>query len=118
VKFQYNVADVQWNDPAKRIAFMRGLNNEIKDALALSDNVPQQFQEFIAFLQWLDNQIKAREGEKKGKLAPRNTNNILQAPPTTHTPSTTAGRYLGPMDLSANQRTLILEECQKRILEG
>jgi hypothetical protein len=33
---------------------MRGLNNEIKDTLALSDKVHQQFQEFVAFLQWLD----------------------------------------------------------------
>jgi hypothetical protein len=29
---------------------MRGLNNKIKDALALSDNVLQQFQEFVTFL--------------------------------------------------------------------
>jgi hypothetical protein len=29
---------------------MRGLNNDIKDVLTLSDNVPQQFQEFVAFL--------------------------------------------------------------------
>jgi hypothetical protein len=29
---------------------MRGLNNEMIDALALSDNVPQRFQEFVAFL--------------------------------------------------------------------
>jgi archaellum component FlaC len=34
---------------------MRGLDNEIKDIIALFDNVSQQFQEFIAFLQWLDN---------------------------------------------------------------
>jgi hypothetical protein len=49
---------------------MRGLNNEIKNALALHDNVPQQFQEFIAFLQGLDNQISAQEAAKKGKPAP------------------------------------------------
>jgi hypothetical protein len=29
---------------------MKCLNNKIKDALALSDNIPQQFQEFVAFL--------------------------------------------------------------------
>jgi hypothetical protein len=34
---------------------MVGLNNEIKDAFTLSHKVPQQFQEFVAFLQWLDN---------------------------------------------------------------
>jgi hypothetical protein len=53
--FQGYGADVQWNDPAKCTALMRILNNEIKDALALSDNVLQQFWEFIAFLQRLDN---------------------------------------------------------------
>jgi hypothetical protein len=89
---------------------MRGLNNEIKDALALSDNVPQQFQEFVAFLQWLDNRIRAREVEKKGKPIPRTTNTTLRAPPTTHTPSTATGIHPGPMDLSANRRTLTLEE--------
>jgi hypothetical protein len=30
---------------------MWGLNIEIKDAQVLSDNVRQQFQEFVAFLQ-------------------------------------------------------------------
>jgi hypothetical protein len=49
---------------------MRGLNNEIRDDLALSDNVPQQFQEFVAFLQWLDKQIRAWEAEKKGQPVP------------------------------------------------
>jgi hypothetical protein len=40
-EFQYYAADVQWNHPAKLASLMSGLNNEIKDALALSDNVPQ-----------------------------------------------------------------------------
>jgi hypothetical protein len=56
---------------------MRGLNNEIKDALALFDMVAQQFQEFVAFLQWLDNRIRAQGVEKKVKLAPQNTNTTL-----------------------------------------
>jgi hypothetical protein len=46
------------------------LNNEIKDVLILSDNVSQQFQKFVAFLQWLDNQIRAQEAEKKGIPVP------------------------------------------------
>jgi hypothetical protein len=49
-KFQYYAAVIQRNDPAKYTALIRGLNNEIKDALTLSDNVPQQFWEFVAFL--------------------------------------------------------------------
>jgi hypothetical protein len=68
-EFQCYAADVKWNDPATCIALMRGLNNESKDALTLSDDVPQQFQEFVAFLQQLDNQIRAWEAEKKGKPA-------------------------------------------------
>jgi hypothetical protein len=81
---------------------MRSLNNEIKDALTLFDNVPQQFQEFAAFLRWLDNQIRAQEVEKTGKPAPQNTNTTLQAPPTTQTPSTATSTHPCPMDLSAN----------------
>jgi hypothetical protein len=52
---------------------MQGLNNEIKDVLALSDNVLQQFQEFVAFLPWLNNRIRTLEAEKKGKPVPQNT---------------------------------------------
>jgi hypothetical protein len=40
-EFKGFAAGIQWNDPAKCTAFMRGLNNEIKDTLALFDNVPQ-----------------------------------------------------------------------------
>jgi hypothetical protein len=54
-EFQPYAANVQWNNPAKCKALMTCLNNEIKDALTLSDNVPQQFQEFVAFLQRLNN---------------------------------------------------------------
>jgi phosphomannomutase len=54
-EFLYYTVNVQWNNPAKPTVLMRGLNNEIKDALALSDNVPQQFHEFVAFLQRLNN---------------------------------------------------------------
>jgi hypothetical protein len=53
VEFQCYATNIQWIDPAKRTASMQGLNNEIQDTLALYDNVLQQFQEFVAFLQWL-----------------------------------------------------------------
>jgi hypothetical protein len=81
---------------------LRYLNYEIKDALALSNNVPQWFQEFVAFLQGLDNQIKAQEKEKKGKPAPRTTNTAPLAPPTTLTSCTATGTHPGLMDYSAN----------------
>jgi type II secretory pathway component PulM len=97
---------------------MTGLNNEMKHALVLSDNVPQQFQEFVAFLQWLDNWFKDQEVEKKDKSVPQTTNNTLQALPTTHASSTTTGIQPVPMDLSANWRTLTPVEYQKMILKG
>jgi hypothetical protein len=50
VELQRHAVNIQWNDPAKRCALKRGLDNEIEDTLVLSDNVLQQFQEFIAFL--------------------------------------------------------------------
>jgi hypothetical protein len=49
---------------------MRRLNNEIKDVLALSDNVPQLFQEFLVFLHWWDNRIRGWEAKKMGKPIP------------------------------------------------
>jgi hypothetical protein len=55
VKLQCYATNVQCNDPAKCTALMWRLNNEIKDALTLSDNVPQQFLEFVAFLPQLNN---------------------------------------------------------------
>jgi chaperonin cofactor prefoldin len=55
---------------------MRDLNNEINDVLAWSENVPQQFQEFVTFFQQLDNQMRAQETEKKEKAATTNTNTI------------------------------------------
>jgi predicted butyrate kinase (DUF1464 family) len=54
-EFQHYTADVQGNNTAKCTTLMRCLNTEIKDALTLSDKVPQLFQEFVAFLQRLDN---------------------------------------------------------------
>jgi uncharacterized SAM-dependent methyltransferase len=40
-EFQYYTTYIQWNDVAKHTAPMRSLNNEIKDAITLCDNVPQ-----------------------------------------------------------------------------
>jgi hypothetical protein len=97
---------------------MWDLNNEIKDVLILSNNLPQQFQEFVAFLQRLDNQIRTQEAEKKEKQIPWNTNTTPWAPPITNTPSTTTATHPGLMDLRANRRMWTPEEYQKRILGG
>jgi hypothetical protein len=49
-QFHDYAINIQWNDPAQCTVLMRGLNNEINDALTLSDNVALQFQKFVAFL--------------------------------------------------------------------
>jgi hypothetical protein len=54
-EFQDYATAVQCNDATECTALMRGLNNEIQDALTLSDHIPQQLQEFVASLQRLDN---------------------------------------------------------------
>jgi hypothetical protein len=60
-EFQHYTTNIQCNDHAKHTALMRGMNNEIKDAFALSDDVSQQFEGFVTFLQALDNRIRVRE---------------------------------------------------------
>ena len=58
-EFSPHVANTQWNDAAKKTALSRGLSNEIKDALALADQVPEAYGEFASYLQLLDNRIHA-----------------------------------------------------------
>jgi hypothetical protein len=94
---------------------MRGLNNKIKDTLTLSDSVTLQFQAFVPLLQWLDNGIRGREAEHKGKPVPQTINPTPRAPSITHTPSTGTGTHQEYMDLSTNQRSLTPEQCQKMI---
>jgi hypothetical protein len=114
-EFQRYAADVDWNEAAKRSALLRGLNNEIKDALMLIDNIPTGFNDFVTSVQRLDNRIRARAAEKQGRTAPRVTN---PAPRPAPTPSTSSGTHPGPMDLSSYRRTLPIEERRKRIAEG
>jgi hypothetical protein len=54
-ELQCSATNGQWNNPANCTALMMGLSNKIKNAVALSENICQQLQEFVAFLQWLDN---------------------------------------------------------------
>jgi len=116
-EFQRYASDVEWNESAKKSALFRGLSNEIKDALMLVDAAPATFDEFVPYVQRLDNRIRAREAEKKGRPTPRPANPTPRpAPPPT--PSTGSGTHPGPMDLSSFRRTLSPEERQKRILEG
>jgi len=132
-EFQRYAADVKWNGAAKRTALHRGLNDEIKDALSLAPGVPTEFTQYAAYVQSLDNRIRARGAEKKGRLNPRFTP-APTAPRSTFTPTApiprttpapapiptinTPAPYPEPMDLSSGRRTLTPEERQKRIQEG
>jgi hypothetical protein len=82
-ELQYYTANATWNNPTKCTALLWNLNNEIKKALFQYDNVHQQFWEFVAFLHWLDNQIRTQEVEKKGRPVLCNPNNTPWAPPAT-----------------------------------
>ena len=120
-EFQCYATDVQWNESAKRTALTRGLSTEIKDALVLTSDIPSKFSEYATFLQRLDNRIKAREAEKKGRPTPRTTALARSTP--SQTPVTPAApvssRTTDPMDLSAGRRgPLSQEEKAKRIVEG
>ena len=111
-EFSRHVANIQWNDAAKKTALSRGLSNEIKDALALADQVLDAYGEFASYLQRLDNRIQAREAERKGRPPPR-----APAPktPTVPVQSTASGTHSGPMDLSAFRPRLSPEESRRRI---
>ena len=114
-EFSRHVANTQWNDAAKKTAFSRGLSNEIKDALTLADQVPEAYGEFASYLQCLDNRIRAREAERKGRPAPR-----APAPKAPIAPlqSTASGTHPGPMDLSAFRPRLSPEERARRITQN
>ena len=114
-EFSCHVANTQWNDAAKKMALSRGLSNEIKDALALADQVPEANWQFASYLQRLDNRIRAREAERKGGPPPR-----VPAPKTPVAPvqSTATGTHPGPMDISAFRPRLSPEERQRRIQQN
>ena len=114
-EFSRHVANTQWNDAAKKTALSRSLSNEIKDALALADQVPEAYGEFASYLQRLDNRIRAREAERKGRPPPR-----APAPkiPVVPVQSTASGTHPGPMDLSAFRPRLSPEERARRISQN
>ena len=120
-EFQRYAADVQWNESAKWTALTRGLSTRIKDALVLTSDIPSKFSEYATFLQRLDNRIRAREAEKKGRPAPRTTTLTPSTPSqcTTSPAAPVSSCPTDPMDLSARRRgPLSQEEKGKRIMQG
>ena len=109
-EFSRHVANTQWNDAAKKTALSRALSDEIKDALALANQVSEAYGEFATYLQHYDNRIRAREAERKGHPTPR-----APAPkaPIAPVQSTASGTHPGPMDLSAFRPRLSPEESAR-----
>jgi hypothetical protein len=57
-EFQHVVADLQWNDAAKRAAHNRGLSEELKDILSTQD-LPQDWSGYVAHIKKRDMQFRA-----------------------------------------------------------
>jgi hypothetical protein len=125
-EFQRLIADLNWNDAAKRVALHRGLCEELKDILSTQD-LPEDWSRYIALVKRRDMQYCARKAEthrSSGQTKPatmptaRNTSpNLAQDAP--HPTSSSSGHFgPAPMDLSAARCQLCPEERQKRIDEN
>jgi len=128
-EFQRLIAELDYNDTAKKNALRRGLSEELKDTLAQNPNQPEDFQQFVNLCNRLDNQIRARKAEKRGDgyrprqtpaHTPRTTQPATPKPaPVPHPTNTNSGNYgTVPMDLSANCRHNTPEERQEYMTEG
>ena len=65
-KFDQYTGQTGWSDTNHRTRFYDGLNEQLKDNLAISDCPIAQLQELKAATQILDQQMRQREAEKKG----------------------------------------------------
>jgi hypothetical protein len=125
-EFQGLIADLNWNDAAKRAALHRGLCEELKDILSTQD-LPEDWSRYVALVKRWDMQYRVRKAENhcsSGQTKPatmptaRNTSpNPTQNAPH---PTSSGSGHFGPvpMDLSAARHRLSPEERQKRIDEN
>ena len=126
-EFQRLMADLNWNDSAKKAALHRGLNPELKSILIHND-IPDGWNEYVALVKKRDMQYRAHlaetrhtgQGSGKSNPAPaRSTPAASSAPAPPHPTTSGSGNYgPAPMDLSAARRQLSPEERQKHIDEG
>jgi hypothetical protein len=125
-EFQRLIADLNWNDVAKRAALHRGLCEELKDILSTQD-VPEDWSHYVALVKKRDMQYRVRKAEthrSSGQTKPTTTPTIRNTSPnpaqnTPHATSSGSGHFgPAPMDLSAARRRLSPEERQKRIDEN
>jgi hypothetical protein len=123
-EFQCYVAELDWNESAKKAQLRRGLSNELKDALILMDE-PEDIDAFVILLQKLDSRIRARRAERphnpSATAIPSKTLKPAVATTTLapHPTSTNSGHYgPAPMDLSAGRRRLTEAEKLHRLRSG
>ena len=118
-EFQRLITDLDYNDSAKRNALRRGISDELKDALMYRD-IPDSLPDFISLCQKLDNQIRARNAEKKGNPIPKSNPRIENPKPSNVHPTDNGSKYLGPaaMNLDASKKKLSPEEKARRLAEG
>jgi hypothetical protein len=125
-EFQCLVADVDWNDTAKRAAFQRGLCDELKDILSTQD-IPEDWHEYVTLVKKRDSQFQACKAElhRPTILTKSTPTPAARSTPSTRTqntphPTSSGSGHLGPapMDLSAARCRLSPEEHQKSIDEN
>jgi hypothetical protein len=124
--FQRLMAVLQWPNDVKRQTLYETLSTEIKDALQYVAE-PDDFDQWIASLQKLDQKLRARANERKGKTvtpaAPaRNTSTPASTPGYSKNPkdSWANKNFTGaaPMDLSAQQRAQRRQEYYSKRMQA
>lgn len=101
--FSRLMAELQWDDSAKKAALRQGMAEPLKDLL-LCWEAPDNWHDYVQLLQRLDSKIRQRDAEKK---KPSSATPTPRATPSTVTPHITQNpKYLGPapMDLSAQEK--------------
>jgi hypothetical protein len=125
-EFQSLIADLSWNDAAKRAALHRSPCEELKDILSTQD-LPEDWSRYVALVKRRDIQYRAckagthrSSGQTKPTTMPTAHNTSPNPTQNTPHPTSSGSGHFGPapMDLSAARRRLSPEECQKRINEN
>jgi hypothetical protein len=118
-EFERLIADLNWNDAAKRAALHRGLCKELKHILSIQD-LPEDWSCYVALVKKWDMQYRARKAEAhrssrqtKPAMMPTACNTSPNPAQNAPYPTSSGSGHFGPapMDLSAARRRLSPEEC-------
>ena len=102
-RFDQYMGQTGWSDADHRTRFYDGLNEQLKDNLAISDHPITSLQELEAAAQVLDQHMRQREAEKKGH--------------TYHTTSQAPSKDLNAMKVDASrQKEKHNRRCQEAAL--